>query len=417
MTINIQPNRPILIAGAGPVGLILAMALHKQNIPCRVFESVVELKPLGVGINLLPSGVRYLDQLGLTDAIDTFAVKTRRQSYYNKFGQEIWTEPRGLAAGYEFPQFSVHRGKLQTFLYDVAVERLGADAIQTNRALENWTDHGDGVTVHLRSRDGGQYDVEGACLIAADGINSTARKVFYPDEGPPVYSGLILWRAVSESHKWLGGATMVNCGTDTQKFVCYSIDPDLEAQDRCLTNWIAELAVPDWKQPDQDWSNLVDKSRFADRFADWHFSWLDVPEIINSADAIYEYPMADREPLPQWTHGRMTLIGDAAHVMYPIGSNGATQGILDVEEMVNQLLTQDTVEGAFDAYEAVRRPATSKIVLANRGNGPDEILKIADERAPNGFDHIHDVIPHAELEGVAAKYKQLAGFSVKQVNQ
>ena len=188
---NMQFERPILIAGAGPVGLILALALHKHNIPCRVFESVTELKPLGVGINLLPSGVRYLDQLGLTEQIDRFSVKTRRQSYYNKFGQEIWTEPRGRAAGYEFPQFSVHRGKLQTYLYDVAVERLGAETIETNRALEDWTDHGDHVTVHLRSRDGGQYDVEGACLIAADGINSTARKRLYPDEGPPIYLSLI----------------------------------------------------------------------------------------------------------------------------------------------------------------------------------------------------------------------------------
>jgi len=184
-----------------------------------------------------------------------------------------------------------------------------------------------------------------------------------------------------------------------------------------MTNWIAELAVPDWKQPDQNWSNLVSKDRFYDRFADWHFDWPDVPELINTADAIYEYPMADREPLPKWTHGRMTLIGDAAHVMYPIGSNGATQGILDVEEMLDQLLCHDTIEGAFHAYEAIRRPATSKIVYANRGNGPDEVLKIANDRAPNGFDHIHDVISQAELETIAAKYKKVAGFAVQQVNQ
>ena len=414
---NIPEERPILIAGAGPVGLILAMALHKHNIPCRVFESVGELKPLGVGINLLPSGVRVLAQLGLTEKLGSFSVKTARQSYRNKFGQDIWTESRGKAAGYQFPQFSVHRGKLQTFLFDEAVQRLGAGAIETDRALENWTDYGDHITIHLRSKNGGQHDVDGSCLIAADGINSTARKVLYPDEGPPIYSGLILWRAVSESPLWLGGTTMVNCGTDTQKFVCYSIDPDLEAQGRCMTNWIAELAVPDWKQPDQNWSNLVDKSRFYERFADWHFDWLDIPELINTAEAIYEYPMADREPLPKWTHGRMTLIGDAAHVMYPIGSNGATQGILDVDEITQQLLSQETVEEAFAAYEAVRRPATAKIILANRGNGPDEVLKLADERAPNGFEHVHDVIPQAELEEIAAKYKRLAGFTVKQVNQ
>jgi len=196
---NIQEQRPILIAGAGPVGLILALALHKQNIPCRVFESVTELKPLGVGINLLPSGVRYLDQLDLADKIAAFSVKTNKQSYYSRYGQEVWTEARGKAAGYEFPQCSVHRGKLQTFLSDVAVDRLSEGSIQTNRALHSWTDHGDHVTVHLRSREGGQYDVVGSCLIAADGINSTARKVLYPDEGPPIYSGLILW--VAQIHK------------------------------------------------------------------------------------------------------------------------------------------------------------------------------------------------------------------------
>ncbi|MCB9147881.1 MAG: flavin-dependent oxidoreductase [Caldilineaceae bacterium] len=408
---------PVIIAGAGPGGLVLALALHQRGIPVRMFEAVHELKPLGVGINLLPHSVRVLHDLGLEEGLASLAIQTAELRYVNKFGQLIWAEPRGMAAGYNYPQYSIHRGELQMLLYETAQTRLGADAIQSGCALADWTDEADGIRVHLRDADGAMHEAQGCCLIAADGIHSTARRKLYPDEGPPLYSGRILWRAVSEGAPFLGGRTMIMAGHQHQKFVCYPISHAHAQRGRSLINWIAELNVPDWTPPPQDWRNEVSKERFAAEFATWRFGWLDVPTLIDTTSAIYEYPMVDRDPLPAWTHGHMTLLGDAAHPMYPIGSNGASQAILDAELLAAQLAEQEDIAQALANYEAARRPATAKIVLMNRQNGPEQVMQMAEERAPDGFAHIHDVIAQAELEEIAQRYKQAAGFSLQQVNR
>ncbi|MEZ4863354.1 MAG: flavin-dependent oxidoreductase [Caldilineaceae bacterium] len=410
-------QNPVIITGAGPGGLTLALALHQRNIPVLVFEAVPALKPLGVGINLLPHSVRVLHGLGLQEGLAALAIQTAELRYVNKFGQLIWAEPRGLLAGYPYPQYSIHRGELQMFLYTTACERLGAAAIQTGLALEDWADEVSSIRVTLRASDGARQTVTGRCLVAADGIHSAARRKLYPAEGPPLYSGRILWRATSEAEPFLGGRTMIMAGHQNQKFVCYPISKAHAEAGCSLINWIAELNVPDWTPPQQDWNRAVTKARFADQFAQWRFDWLNIPQLIDSAPAIYEYPMVDRDPLPRWTHGRMTLLGDAAHPMYPIGSNGASQAILDAELLAAELATQDEVEEALATYEATRRPATGKIVLMNRQNGPEQVMQMAEERAPQGFTHIHEVIAQAELEAIAARYKQAAGFSIDQVRQ
>ncbi len=407
-------DSPVIIAGAGPVGLTLAMLLKAQGQEVLLFEAVNELKPLGVGINLLPHSVRVLDQLGLTAALDGIAIRTSALHYYNKFGQQIWAEPRGQKAGYKFPQFSIHRGELQMLLFNEAVKRLGSSAIKTAHRLENWEETADGIRAFFATHDG-TVEVDGCCLIAADGINSTARQLLYPDEGGPIYGGRILWRGVTRMEPFLDGTSMFMAGHQDCKFVAYPIR-ELEAGQR-LVNWIAELSVPDYKQDMQDWNRQVDIDVFRKPFSSWDFGWLNVPDVIEHCEHVFEFPLSDRDPLPQWSFGNMTLIGDAAHPMYPIGSNGASQGILDAEKLAMELAGQDSITTALANFEAERRPATANIVLSNRKNGPEQVMQIAEERAPQGFSDIEQVIPREELEAIAARYKQTAGFSIEAVNE
>ena len=408
-------SKPIIIAGAGPVGLVTALLLHRQGREVRLFEAVRELKPLGVGINLLPHSVRVLDSLGLSEYLDNIAIRTGALHYYNKFGQQIWAEPRGLDAGYPYPQYSVHRGRLQLMLLERVLAELGEDAVATGHRLVDWQDGDDGIEVSFEQADGSRVEATGYCLIAADGINSTARARLYPDEGPAIYGGRILWRGMTEAPPYLDGRTMFMAGYQDCKFVAYPI-ARLE-NGNAMINWIAELSVPDYVQGDQDWNREVTTDVFAGQFADWDFGWVNIPAIIHGCDKVFEFPLSDRDPLPQWSHGRMTLIGDAAHPMYPIGSNGASQGILDAEKLVQELSRDQPLADALRSYEEERRPATSKIVLSNRQNGPEQVMQMAEDRAPDGFTNIEDVISRAELEEVAARYKQTAGFSVQTVKE
>lgn len=412
-------NKPILIAGAGPVGLTLALLLHRQGRRVQLFEAVPELKPLGVGINLLPHSVRVLDGLGLTPSLDAIAIRTGALHYYNKFGQEIWAEPRGQAAGYTYPQFSIHRGELQLLLLKQVLTELGEDAVHTGMKLTGWDDTEQGISAHFLDLRGETTSVDGACLIAADGINSTARQLLYPHEGQPIYGGRTLWRGVTRGKAFLDGKTMFMAGHQDCKFVAYTIsryDSSRSGDGEALINWIAELSVPDFDTKQQDWNKEVSIDVFKKPFQSWHFPWVDIPVIIEQSEHVFEFPLADRDPLPRWTHGNMTLIGDAAHPMYPIGSNGASQGILDAEKLALELASGPSIHEAFVAYENERRPATAKIVLSNRKNGPEQVMQMAEERAPNGFDHIHEVISRQELEEIAALYKQTAGFTLEAVN-
>lgn len=407
----------VLIAGAGPGGLCLALALHQRGIPVQLYETVPKMQPLGVGINLLPHAVRMLDALGLTSALAALGIPTAELRYYSKRGQLIWAEPRGLAAGYAYPQYSIHRGQLQQLLFETAQARLGADRIHLGLALESWQDTSDGVTAQFRSRSGDVRKVQGRCLVAADGIHSAARRALYPEEGPPRFSGRILWRAVSEATPFLEGRTMIMAGHQSQKFVCYPISRPHEQRGQALLNWVAELNSPDGAPLPQDWNRKVSPERFLADFANWNFDWLDVPALIGRAETIYEYPLVDRDPLPRWSYGRVTLLGDAAHPMYPIGSNGASQAILDAECLSEQLNRETDVEAALAAYDAIRRPATAQIVHMNRANGPEQVMQLAEERAPEGFEDIHNVIVREELEAIAARYKQVAGFTLQDVNR
>lgn len=409
----------VIIVGAGIGGLTLALSLHQVGIAARVYESVEKLEPLGVGINLLPHAVRELTELGLAEEIARTAIPTSTLSYVSKRGQLIWSEPRGQAAGYNWPQFSIHRGELQMILYRAVLDRLGSDAVRTGHHFSDFEETEAGVRAAFVDRRSGiaREAAEGAVLIGCDGIHSTLRAKFVPSEGPPKWNGAILWRGVSESPPYLDGRTMIMAGHERQKFVCYPISRQAADQGQALVNWIAELRYdPDHAWRREDWNRPGRLEEFLPHFGNWRFGWLDVPGLIREARACFEYPMVDRDPLPNWGSGRGTLLGDAAHPMYPIGSNGASQAILDARVLTREIRARGVGPQALAAYAAERNPATARIVLANRANGPEQVMQLVEERAPAGYARIEDVLSVAELEEAAAGYKRLAGFDRETLN-
>lgn len=398
----------VLIAGGGIGGLVAALSLHAAGIPCRVLEAVEEIRPLGVGINLLPHAVRELTELGLGERLAQTGVATAELRYVSAHGQLIWAEPRGVAAGYRWPQYSVHRGLLQMLLLDVARER--GIAVECGRRVLGFAQDAGGVSV--RTETGA---IRGEALIGADGIHSAIRRHFAPGEGAPNWQGAILWRGTTVAPPFLGGRTMVQAGHHDQKFVVYPIRH--HADGTALINWIAEMKVdPAGGFEREDWNREADRSKFLPHYESWDWGWLDVPGLIRRGERVLEYPMVDRDPLPGWTEGRVTLLGDAAHPMYPIGSNGASQAVLDARVLARELARGATVEAGLAAYEAARRPPTAALCLANRELGPDLVLEEVHRRAPDGFAELHAVISREELEGVSANYKRLAGFDPAALN-
>ncbi|TYL53524.1 flavin-dependent oxidoreductase [Agromyces mariniharenae] len=411
----------IVIVGAGIGGLVAALSLHAAgHRGIRVVERVRELRPLGVGINLLPHAVRELTELGLGEQVARIGVAPARLAYFNRHGQPIWSEPRGLEAGYRWPQLSVHRGEFQLLLVEEVERRLGAGTVRQGLRLTA-VDHGagDGGADVARFADasGAITSMEADVIVAADGIHSAIRRQHHPDEHGPVWNGLVLWRGTAIVPAYLDGRTMIMAGDGEQKFVAYPLAaPDAPAG-LSRVNFIAERRAPEGAEAQSDWNRPVDPAPIVDLFAHWRFDWLDVPSVIGSAERILEYPMVDRDPIPRWTFVRTVLLGDAAHAMYPNGSNGASQAILDARTLAHRLATEPTIEGALAAYEDERRPATARLLEMTRRLGPEQVMQLAYERAPGGFADVHDVIPQAELERIARDYKVAAGFDPARLNE
>jgi 2-polyprenyl-6-methoxyphenol hydroxylase-like FAD-dependent oxidoreductase len=400
----------IVIAGAGIGGLTAAICLHRAGFDVEVFEAVSELRPLGVGINIQAGAVRILSDLGLEPALAATAIETRELRYANRHGQTIWSDPRGRHAGLPWPQFSIHRGELQMILLAAAEQMLGAEAIKFSRRIAGFEQKGSKVAAHFADRDGRIVETtEADILVGADGIHSAVRAHFHPDEGPPKWQGILMWRGVTVGKPFLGGATMVQAGHHNQKFVCYPISRAYADKGEALINWICDLHMGDGAMlPREDWNRPGKLSDFLPRFENWKFDWLDVPAVIAAAHTILEFPMVDRDPLPCWSHGRVTLLGDAAHPMYPIGSNGASQAILDGEAITQELLAGSDAEASLQRYERRRLPPTARIVESNRRKGIDVMLDIVEQRAPQGFSDLESVLPAGELEKIVADYKKLA---------
>jgi 2-polyprenyl-6-methoxyphenol hydroxylase-like FAD-dependent oxidoreductase len=400
----------ILIIGGGIGGLTLALALHASGLPCHIFEAALEFKPLGVGINMMPHAMRELGALGLEPDLQAYGVEAREFTYFNRHGQAIFAEPCGRFAGYEHPHFSIHRADLHKVLIDAVMDRLGSGAVHLDHRCVGIEQDAAGVAVRFEDA----APKTGAVAIAADGFHSAVRRQFYPGEGLH-FGGINMWRGVTRRKPFLSGASVTRIGTVARgKMTIYPIRQFDDGTQ--LINWVTEQPRDDHKL--NDWATPGRIEDFIEPFADWRFDWLDVPELIAGADYILEYPMVDRDPVGQWTYGRVTLMGDAAHPMYPRGGNGGAQAILDAEALARLLAKIDDPMAALLAYEDERRDVTSKIILTNRDQPPDYIIETVDVlTGGEPFDRIEDVIDPAELAAISDRYKNIARYSLEIVGR
>lgn len=409
---------PVLIAGGGIGGLATALTLHQIGVPCQVLETVRQLKPLGVGINLQPNAIRELYDMGLDDAaLDQVGVRCREWALVGRSGNEIFAEPRGVEAGYRWPQYSVHRGKFHMLLYRTVIDRLGSAAFFAGHRVTGYRLHDAGVTA-LVETDSGRKEFEGSLLIGADGIHSAVRAQMHPGQPPIHWGGAIMWRGTSPGVPFRTGASFIGLGTHRQRVVVYPITPPDPRSGLATINWIAEITVDNsngWSKG--DWTTTVKPQDFIHHFAGWDYGWLNVPMLISSATSdINEYPMIDRDPIPTWCDDRVALLGDAAHPMYPTGSNGATQAIVDARVLGSAMLEHGVAPAALRDYDERLCDEISAVVLRNRGAGPFAILNLVDERCGGIFDDINDVVPSKEMDDLMSDYKQAAGYAMESIN-
>ena len=415
---NESLNAPVLIAGGGIGGLSLALTLHQIGVPCIVFEAVPQLQPLGVGINLQPNAVRELFDLGLdARVLDTIGLQAREWALVGRNGKDIYAEPRGLPAGYRWPQYSLHRGRLQMLLFRTVLERLGADSLRLGHRLVGYRNEADGVVASIETRDGRKLEARGALLVAADGLHSAVRAQMHPHQPPIHWGGAIMWRGTTPGVPIRSGASFVGLGSLKHRVVFYPISQPDPASGLATINWIAEITVDNsqgWTQG--DWNRRVDVADFIHHFEGWDFGWLDVPAMLRGATEVFEYPMIDRDPVPTWVDGRVALLGDAAHVMYPVGSNGASQALVDARVLGAAFVEHGVQPAALRRYDDRLCADISALVLRNRGAGPFGLLGLVDERCGGVFDDIDSVIPAAEREAYMARYKAAAGFAIETLN-
>ncbi|TDC56094.1 flavin-dependent oxidoreductase [Actinomadura sp. KC345] len=409
----------VLIVGAGIGGLTTALSLHEAGVEALVVDSAVRLRPLGVGINLLPHAVRELTELGLGDELAGIGIPTAEMVHFDRYGGRIWAEPRGRELGYKWPQYSIHRGELQMTLLDAVLARLGKDAVRTGTVFEGFEQDGTQVRARLLDRASGTAGTATAdVLIGADGLHSAVRAQLHPGETAPRWNGIRMWRGVTEGEPFLNGRALAVAGSNAaSKMVVYPISMRAERRGRALLNWVAEVKLAGDRLNDTaDWNRTGRLEDVLPYFADWTFDWLDIPAMLAATTEILEYPMVDRDPLDRWTSGRVTLLGDAAHPMYPIGSNGGSQAVLDARVLAHELArAADPADGLL-GYEHERREAVNRIVLACRDMPADRILQTVSERAPRGFDAIEDVLEPAELNTIAGAYRQTSFSDVETLN-
>ena len=406
------PN--IAIVGGGIAGLALALGLHRHGIAAKVYEAAATIAEIGVGITLLPHGMRELALLGLTDELLAAGIENRESAFFNRFGQKLFAEPRGKFAGYDLPEIGIHRGRLHGILLTAVRERLGPDAVSTDHQFATLDQDNASVTLHFdQTSTGLRYPpISADFAIACDGVNSAVRRLFYPDE-QVAFTGINTWRGVTRRKPILDGQTYIRVGSiKTGKIVIYPIIDDIDRSGDQLINWIAEIETD--RNHRNDWNQPGDRADFLPIYESFKFDWLDVGQLIRDANTVLEYPMVDKDPVDQWTFGRVTLAGDAAHPMYPRGSNGSAQALIDVRVLADLLAASDDPLAAFAAYEAERRPATAEIVRTNRVSPPDIInLKVEELVGDQPFDNLDDFISQGELRGLSDQYKRIAGFSVE----
>ena len=418
----------IIIVGGGIAGLCMALTCEQLGLPCKVFEATPEIRPLGVGINLQPNAVRELFDLGLQDTLATVGIEAQEWALFTKNAQEVWSEPRGLGAGYRWPQYSIHRGELQMLLLQAVYERLGPEQVQTDARLVSYRQTTDpvqrdntagaagAIEATFVSQAGEILTVKGDLLIGADGIHSTVRAQMYPDEGEPLWCGTTMWRGTARAKPPRTHNSFILIGTLDHRFVCYPISKS-DSQGYLTLNWIAELTPTRVEQPaPSDWNRQVAKEKFLHHFEDWNFEWINVPGILEAAETVYEYPMVDRNPVPDWVDGRALILGDAAHAMYPVGSNGASRAIVDTRLLGAQLQRHGATPIALRAYQAPIIQDINALILRNRGAGPISILGVVEARRERANQSVDEIISKTEVAAHMSDYKKAAGFAVEALN-
>ncbi len=404
----------IAVAGGGIAGLSLALTCHEVGLDVTLFEAVDELKPLGVGINLQPNAVRELFQLGLEADLRDIGIEAEEWALFHYGAYPIWSEPRGTLAGYRWPQFSVHRGAFQMRLLDAVRQRLGSDRVVCDARFERYENRDQGVHIEFERSNGDRFALDADLLIGADGINSGVRAQMYPNQGDVHWNGAVMWRGVSRTRPPRTKNSFVLIGGVNQRFICYPVEP-LDANGETLLNWIAELR-PDRATVDKsDWNQPAAASAFMSEFKDWEFDWLSVPDIVARADHIWEFPMVDRDPVDHWVDGRVALVGDAAHAMYPVGSGGASQAIVDTRVLAACLIEHGLGETALRRYESRLLGPVNDIVLRNRGEGPIGVMLDIEARLADG-DSLETAVNPEEVAEFMASYKQAAGTARDALN-
>jgi 2-polyprenyl-6-methoxyphenol hydroxylase-like FAD-dependent oxidoreductase len=400
----------VAIIGGGICGLSLALNLKQRGIAACVYERAPEIKPLGVGITLLPHAMREFSALGLGEELLAAGIENTESCFFNRFGQLIYKEPRGKFAGYQYPEVGIHRGTLHLILYEATRKALGPGAVLLDHDCTGVTQDDAGVTVHFNKRESVRADV----AIACDGINSALRKQFYPDD-KVAFAGINTWRGVTRRKPIFDGRTYMRVGSIlTGKIVIYPIVDSIDTDGNQLINWMAEIKRDTFEQ--NDWNRPGDLKDFFPLYADWRFPWLDVAQMIRDADQILEYPMVDKDPIARWTFGRVALAGDAAHPMYPRGSNGAAQAAIDARTLADLLHSSADPGAALKAYEAARVETAAKVVRTNREHPPDFInIKVEELVGDKPFDDLDKFITQAELRALSENYKRVAGFALADV--
>lgn len=404
----------IAIVGGGIGGLALALGLQQRGIDCDVYEAAPEVRELGVGITLLPHAMRELAALGLQPQLEPLGIENLESVFFNRWGQFIYREPRGRHAGYDVPELGMHRGKLHGVMFQAALQRLGSGRVHLDHRLVGLQQDQQQVTLAFQDHQGRlRPAVDADVVIACDGVNSAVRRQFYPDE-KPAFAGINTWRGVTVHKPILTGRSYLRIGSiDTGKMVIYPIVDDVDGQGNQLVNWVAEIRSADMGM--NDWNRPGRLADFLPVYRDWKFDWLDVPALISGAQEILEYPMVDKDPVPRWTFGRVTFLGDAAHPMYPRGSNGSAQALLDAATLAKLLADMPDAQAALQAYEAQRRPATARVVETNRTVPPDFIIMKADELSGGRpfAGSIDELVSQEELRRISEDYKEVAGFALK----
>jgi 2-polyprenyl-6-methoxyphenol hydroxylase-like FAD-dependent oxidoreductase len=407
-----------LIAGGGIGGLATALAMSSAGQDVEVFESATSIAGHGLGIQLQSLAVRELAALGLGAALAGHAAPIERLSYFNVQGQQVWSEPRGTAAGLMWPQYAMHRGQLQQLLHGHLRRVAPGVAVQTGYRLERFDSSPDGVVAQFSRNASGEADwlsVQADALIGADGLHSRVRCQLHPNQ-PLRYGGQLMWRNSTRRPALLDGRTAVIVGHRDQKLVAYPMSPP-DSEGRVLLNWLVERATGNEVPPREEWNRRVATRSIEEHFSSWRFDWLDVPELLAEAGEVFEFPKVDRDPLPAWTHQRVTLVGDAAHPITPVGAQGASQAIVDARALAFHLARAGTDVGAgLQRYEADRLPLLNEIARRNRAMGAEQMLDLVHSRAPAGFGDLEAVLPAAERRALAEAYGALSGLQAWQVN-